>query len=67
MNDHGIDVEAVTTQAKAVTLYSISPFEYPGLYGDFYVNAITADGASVRIDVEEAKRVRRTANKKDTG
>ena len=66
MTDLGIDVEAVTTFGKTVTLYSISPFEYPGR-GKPYVVAVTIDETEVRIGAEEAKRVRRTANKKDTG
>ena len=65
--DYGIDVEAVTTLGESVTLFTISPFEHMDLDGKPYVEALTIDGSFVRIDAEEAKRVRRTANKKDTG
>ena len=60
MTDYGIDVEAVTTDGKTVTLYSISPFEEQN-----YVAARTTRGSLVLLDAEEAKRVRRTANKSD--
>ena len=66
MTDHGIDVEAVTTLGEQVTLYSLSPFEHIRDRKPC-VLSITTDKAFVFISAEEAKRVRRTANKKDTG
>ena len=59
----GINVEAVTTLGRKVTLYSISPFEQRGAGGKLFIYAFTIDETVVRIDTEEAKRVRRTANK----
>ena len=67
MTDHGIDVEATTTDGKTVTLYRISAFEHLGTGGKPCVSAFTTDQDRVCIDAVEAQRVRRTANKKDTG
>ncbi len=66
MTDRGIDVEAVTTDGKTVTLYSISAFEHLGTGGKPCVFAFTIDRDLVCIDAAEAQRVRRTANKGDT-
>lgn len=66
MTDYGIDVEAVTTDGKTVTLYHISAFEHLGIGGKPCVSAFTIDRDRVCIDAAEAQRVRRTANKSST-